>query len=63
MDLIKSIPLPLLVIDLEATCWDGRVPAQDRTQELTDMEVIETGARFSAPTIQSLQVKALSPNR
>lgn len=49
MDLIKSIPLPLLVIDLEATCWDGPVPGQDRTQVLADMEVIEIGCAILGP--------------
>lgn len=33
----------LLIVDLEATCWDGDVPDVGRRQTVDDMEVIEFG--------------------
>ncbi|RUO26874.1 exonuclease [Aliidiomarina minuta] len=33
----------LLVVDLEATCWDSSVPGTDRKQTVNDMEIIEFG--------------------
>jgi inhibitor of KinA sporulation pathway (predicted exonuclease) len=33
----------ILVVDLEATCWDGHVEGTDRRQSVEDMEVIEFG--------------------
>lgn len=32
-----------LIVDLEATCWEGNVPGQSRTQTVDDMEIIEFG--------------------
>lgn len=34
---------PFLIVDLEATCWDGNVPEHERTQIIEDMEIIEFG--------------------
>lgn len=34
---------PFLIVDLEATCWDGNVPEHERTQTIEDMEIIEFG--------------------
>lgn len=34
---------PFLIVDLEATCWDGNVPGHERTQIIEDMEIIEFG--------------------
>lgn len=33
----------ILVVDLEATCWEGNVDGTDRRQSVDDMEVIEFG--------------------
>ena len=33
----------LLVVDLEATCWQDKVEGTDRRQSVQDMEVIEFG--------------------
>ncbi|HEC75294.1 MAG TPA: exonuclease domain-containing protein [Methylophaga aminisulfidivorans] len=33
----------LLVVDLEATCWEDKVEGTDRRQSVQDMEVIEFG--------------------
>ncbi|AAV83252.1 MAG: exonuclease [Idiomarina sp.] len=32
-----------LIVDLEATCWDGNVEGLDRKQTVDDMEIIEFG--------------------
>jgi len=37
------MPKHLLIVDLEATCWDGDVPGLNRRQTVEDMEVIEFG--------------------
>lgn len=37
------MPKQLLIVDLEATCWDGEVPGMSRQQRVIDMEVIEFG--------------------
>jgi inhibitor of KinA sporulation pathway (predicted exonuclease) len=33
----------ILIVDLEATCWDGNVEGLDRKQTVDDMEIIEFG--------------------
>lgn len=33
----------ILIVDLEATCWDGDIPGLDRKQTVEDMEIIEFG--------------------
>ncbi|RUO63656.1 3'-5' exonuclease [Pseudidiomarina insulisalsae] len=33
----------ILVVDLEATCWEGNVEGLDRKQTVDDMEIIEFG--------------------
>ena len=46
----------LLIVDLEATCWDGDVPWENRRQTVDDMEVIEFGcvvATFDGVVIDS----------
>tara|TARA_Y100001963_G_scaffold156861_2_gene251505 strand:- start:732 stop:1298 length:567 start_codon:yes stop_codon:yes gene_type:complete len=38
----------LLVVDLEATCWDGYVEGLERKQTVDDMEIIEFGCAIAA---------------
>lgn len=37
-------PSRLLVVDLEATCWDTPLPSTGKYQSVEDMEIIEFGA-------------------
>jgi inhibitor of KinA sporulation pathway (predicted exonuclease) len=37
----------LLIVDLEATCWDGKVEGLDRKQTVDDMEIIEFGCAIA----------------
>lgn len=40
----------ILVIDLEATCWEDKVDGLDRRQTLDDMEIIEFGCVLAKPS-------------
>ncbi|WP_232709764.1 hypothetical protein [Idiomarina sp. X4] len=37
----------ILIIDLEATCWDGNVEGLNRKQTVDDMEIIEFGCAIA----------------
>jgi inhibitor of KinA sporulation pathway (predicted exonuclease) len=42
-------PSRILVVDLEATCWDTPLPSTGNYQRVDDMEVIEFGAVLASP--------------
>jgi len=37
----------ILIVDLEATCWDGNVEGLERKQTVDDMEIIEFGCAIA----------------
>ncbi|MTJ00945.1 3'-5' exonuclease [Idiomarina piscisalsi] len=46
----------ILIVDLEATCWDGNVEGLGRKQTVDDMEIIEFGcvvSRFDGTVVDS----------
>lgn len=48
----------LLIVDLEATCWDGDMPGLARRQTVEDMEVIEFGCVVAEPDGKVLDAKS-----
>lgn len=52
------MPKHLLIVDLEATCWDGDVPGLNRRQTVEDMEVIEFGCVVAEPDGKLLDAKS-----
>lgn len=49
---------PLLIVDLEATCWDGDVPGLNRRQTVDEMEVIEFGCVLAEADGKVLDAKS-----
>ncbi|MDV6316694.1 3'-5' exonuclease [Idiomarina sp. HP20-50] len=46
----------ILIVDLEATCWEGNVEGLERKQTVDDMEIIEFGcvvAKFDGTVVDS----------
>ena len=54
---------PLLVVDLEATCWESRRAPNGEPQSVTNMEIIEFGWMFDQANISNFTSLELTARR